>query len=124
MLRSRSTVSLAATVALLAVIAPHLSPSSFTAIAAPAAFDAPIAVSSDTKLLVSSGSDAMTVISDALKTSFEGKFDGTEVSVDAVGAERAFQSLLNGDADLAAISRPLSPSETEQGLAAVDVQRI
>ena len=124
MFRPRSTVSLAATVALLAVVAPYSSLSSFTAIAAPATFDAPITVSSDTKLLVSSGSDAMTVISEALKTSFEGKFDGAEVNVDAMGADRAIQSLLVGDADLAAISRPLTTAETEQGLAAVDVQRI
>ncbi|MEO0739715.1 MAG: substrate-binding domain-containing protein, partial [Cyanobacteria bacterium J06649_12] len=124
MFRPRSTVSLAATVALLAVVAPYSSLSGFTAIAAPATFDAPITVSSDTKLLVSSGSDAMTVISEALKTSFEGKFDGAEVNVDAMGADRAIQSLLVGDADLAAISRPLTTAETEQGLAAVDVQRI
>ncbi len=123
MLRPRSTFSLAATVALLTVVAPYQPFSGFQAVAAPTAFEVPVAVSSDTSVKVSSGSDAMNVISDALKTSFEGKFNGAEVTVDAVGADQAIQSLLDGNADVAAISRPLSDAETNQGLSAVDVQR-
>ncbi|MEA5465485.1 substrate-binding domain-containing protein [Leptothoe sp. PORK10 BA2] len=124
MLRLRSTFPLAATVALFTIVAPPQSFSGFQAVAAGAAFEVPVAVSGDTSLKVSSGSDAMAVISEALKTSFEGKFNGAEVNIDAVGAEQAIQALLNGDADLAAISRPLSAAETAQGLSAVDVKRV
>ncbi len=123
MLKSCSTLSLAATVALLTVIVPS-QPFFRPTMALPAAFEVPTSVPSDTSLQVSSGSDAMTLISDALKADFEGKFDGAAVNVDAVGANQAIQALINGDADLAAISRPLTENERAQGLSAVDVNRI
>ncbi|MEM9264175.1 MAG: substrate-binding domain-containing protein [Cyanobacteria bacterium P01_F01_bin.13] len=126
MLRSRSTFSLAATVALLIVVAPHQPFARFAAIAAPTtAFEVPTSIPNDITLRVSSGSDAMNLISDVLKADFEGKYNsGATVHVDAVGADRAIQALIDGDSDLAAISRPLSADESAQGLSAVDVNRI
>ena len=124
MLKLRSAFSLAATVALLSVVAPSQSFSHFSAIAAPAVFEVPTTVPGDTSLKVSSGSDAMGLISEALKADFEGKFSGTQVTVDAVGADQAIKSLVDGESDLAAISRPLSADESAQDLTAVNVNRI
>ncbi|MEM9482359.1 MAG: substrate-binding domain-containing protein [Cyanobacteria bacterium P01_F01_bin.116] len=123
MFKPRSAFSLAATVALLAVVAPSQPFERLAAIAAPTAFEVPTSVPSDTALKVSSGSDAMGAISDALKADFESQFSGAQVNVDSVGADQAIQSLVDGDADLAAISRPLSVEEEAQGLTAVDVTR-
>ncbi|NEQ49216.1 MAG: hypothetical protein F6K11_03660 [Leptolyngbya sp. SIO3F4] len=123
MLKPRSAFSLAATVALLAVVAPSQPFSSFSAIAVPAVFEVPVSVPSNTKLKVSSGSDAMVLISEALKADFEDQFSGAQVNVDAVSADQAIKALVNGESDLAAISRPLSADEEAQGLIAVDVDR-
>lgn len=126
MLKLSSALSLAATVTLLTVTAtPGQLFSRSMVIAAPSAtFDVPVTVPGGTRVRVSSGSDAMSVISDALKTGFEKEFDGTAVNVNAVGADQAVAALLNGNADLAAISRPLNATERSQGLTTKDIDRI
>ena len=124
MLKPRSVFSLAATVALLTVVAPGRLFSPSPAIAVTATFEMPTEVPTGTTIRVSSGSDAMTVISDALQTSFQDKFKGADVTVDAIGTDQAIGAVLNGNADLAAISRPLNDTEISQGLASEDVKRV
>ncbi|MEO1742400.1 MAG: substrate-binding domain-containing protein [Cyanobacteria bacterium J06629_9] len=91
---------------------------------AQASFTVPDTVPEDTQVTISSGSDSMTAISNGLKQGFEGAYAGSEISINAVGADIAIQDLLAGNADLAAISRPLTADEEAQGLVAVPYQRI
>lgn len=124
MLKPRSVLSLAATVALLTVVAPSQLFSKSTVLASTSTFEVPANVPAGTTVRVSSGSDAMNIISDALKTGFEDKFQGSNVNVDTVGTDQAIGAVLNGDADLAAVNRPLNDVEIGQGLASEDIKRI
>ncbi|UKP00267.1 DUF4912 domain-containing protein [Nostoc sp. UHCC 0870] len=51
-----------------------------------------------------------------LQQSFEQNFSGTKVAIAANGTEAAIQALLDGQIDIAAIGRGLTPEEKAQGL--------
>ncbi|NEP14221.1 MAG: phosphate ABC transporter substrate-binding protein [Symploca sp. SIO2C1] len=69
------------------------------------------------------GSTSMVQINQALKNNFEQQFSGTTVDTKAGGTDKGIQSVLQGSADIAAISRPLTFQEKNQGLAAVPVAK-
>ncbi|MEM6598415.1 MAG: substrate-binding domain-containing protein [Cyanobacteria bacterium P01_C01_bin.69] len=96
--------------------------SSLLAQAAPN-FPVPDSVDDNTEVAISSSSDNMNAISNALKAGFEGAYDSSKVSVETKDANAAIQDVLNGNADLAAISRPLTADEKAKGLIAVPVRR-
>ena len=89
---------------------------------APTSFPLPSAVPSGTTVKLD-GSSSMTVINEALKKSFEEKFSGTTVNLAAGGTDKALQSLLKGDIDLAAIGRPLTKEEKAEGLTETTLSR-
>jgi phosphate transport system substrate-binding protein len=67
------------------------------------------------------GSTSMVLINEALKTGFQQQYPGATVNTNATGSDNGIQALLAGSADLAAVSRPLTPQEQAQGLVAVPV---
>ncbi|HIK06161.1 MAG TPA: DUF4912 domain-containing protein [Trichormus sp. M33_DOE_039] len=58
-----------------------------------------------------------------LQQGFEQQFSGTKVEVSANGTEAALKALLDGQIDLAAIGRGLTPQEKAQGLEQVRLHR-
>ncbi|MDC0835589.1 phosphate ABC transporter substrate-binding protein [Geitlerinema sp. CS-897] len=86
----------------------------------PNAFSPPTTVPSGTTVTID-GSTSMVSLNENLKTAFQAQFPGTTVSTRATGSDNGIQALLNGQADLAAVSRPLTPQEQNQGLVAVPV---
>lgn len=83
-------------------------------------FTVPESLPNGTRLDVQ-GSTAMVSINSALKQGFEEKFSGVTVSTSASGSGDGINSVLAGDADLGASSRPLSAQEQAQGLVPVPV---
>jgi phosphate transport system substrate-binding protein len=69
------------------------------------------------------GSTSMVQINQALKNTFQQQFPGTTVSTQAGGTDIGIKALQAGQVDLAAISRPLTRQEQDQGLAAVPVTK-
>ncbi len=67
------------------------------------------------------GSTSMVTINQNLKQGFESQYAGTNILPIANGTERGIQAVQEGNADLAAISRSLTPQEQAQGLAAVAI---
>jgi len=67
------------------------------------------------------GSTSMVNINQALKTQFQQTYPGTMVQTDAQGTDRGIVNLLLGKIDISASSRPLTPQEQNQGLAAVPI---
>lgn len=67
------------------------------------------------------GSTSMVTINENLKRSFQQQFPGTTVTTRAGGTENGIENLLAGNVEIAAISRPLTAAETNQGLVAVPV---
>lgn len=67
------------------------------------------------------GSTSMVQVNELLKQGFIKQYPGTIVIANASGTEAGIQDLLNGKIDLAAISRPLTPAEQQQGLVAIPV---
>jgi phosphate transport system substrate-binding protein len=63
----------------------------------------------------------MVNINEALKTKFQQTYPGTVVETDAEGSDRGIVNLILGKIDLSASSRPLTPEEQRQGLAAVPI---
>ncbi|MEM8806366.1 MAG: substrate-binding domain-containing protein, partial [Cyanobacteria bacterium P01_G01_bin.38] len=126
MLKNKSYASLALAVAIATTVGTPalLKPGSAQAQLSAATFTLPETVPDGTQLKISSGADSMTVISEALKQKFEGDFSGTAVEVNPVGADAAIQDVLAGNADLAAISRPLTPEEEAQELVAETIHRV
>jgi len=86
-------------------------------------FPVPASVEKGTEVTVSSSSDNMNAISAALRQGFEGTYANSKVTVETKDANAALQDVLNGNADLAAISRPLTAAEKQKGLIAVPVRR-
>jgi phosphate transport system substrate-binding protein len=85
-------------------------------------FNFPKNVPSGTALAID-GSTSMVQINQALKTSFENKFPGTQVIINGRGSSTGIKMLQAGDIDLAAISRPLTEEESNSGLVAVPIER-
>ncbi len=67
------------------------------------------------------GSTSMVSINQALKSSFEQKFEQTTVNTKAQGSNIGIQNLLDEKVNLAAISRPLTSEEKQKGLVAVPI---
>lgn len=90
----------------------------------PQSFSVPESVPNGTSVRISSGSDGMNVISKALGTGFETQYPGSRIAVATKDtAAAALQDVLNDNADLAAISRPLTAAEKAKGLFEVPVLR-
>ncbi len=122
---SRKTLSALTIAAFLA----SASPQSVAALMAPAiaqtppTFPVPDSVPAGTAIRISSGSDNMNAISEALRQGFEAEYSGSQIAITRKNASAAIQDVLNDNADLAAISRPLTDEEKAKGLFAVPVQR-
>ncbi|MEC4896210.1 MAG: phosphate ABC transporter substrate-binding protein [Oscillatoria sp. PMC 1051.18] len=83
-------------------------------------FTAPNNVPAGTTIRIE-GSTSMVQINQALKNSFEQQFPNTRIVTLAGGTEKGIEAVRSGSADLAAISRPLTPQEKSTGLTAVPV---
>ncbi|MEL7333556.1 MAG: substrate-binding domain-containing protein [Cyanobacteria bacterium J06560_2] len=86
-------------------------------------FPVPTSVDKGTEVTISSSSDNMNAISEALQQGFEGEYNNSKVSITTKDANAAIQDVLNGNAELAAISRPLTAEEKAKGLIEVPVRR-
>lgn len=86
-------------------------------------FAVPDSVPKGTKIRISSSSDNMNTISALLQKGFEGAYAGSNVDIQTKSVDAALQDVLNDNADLAAISRPLTDAEKAKGLIAVPVRR-
>ncbi|MEQ9551182.1 MAG: phosphate ABC transporter substrate-binding protein [Coleofasciculus sp. G3-WIS-01] len=80
-------------------------------------FPLPTSVQAGTTVRID-GSTSMVTINQNLKRGFETQFPGTTVTAQARGSEVGLQAVLGGQADIAAVSRPLTPAEQGQGLMA------
>jgi ABC-type phosphate transport system substrate-binding protein len=90
--------------------------------ASPPTFAWPESVPDGTTLRIG-GSSAMATINQVVSTQFEQTFPGTSVEIDASDSASGLAALQDGQVDLAAISRPLTPAETAQGLVEVPIAR-
>ncbi len=69
------------------------------------------------------GSIKLLMINQKLKNSFQELFPDTQVEIGTSGNDAAIKSLLNGQIDVAAIARGLTPAEKAQGLEQVRLTR-
>ncbi|MBE9138471.1 DUF4912 domain-containing protein [Nodosilinea sp. LEGE 07088] len=86
------------------------------------AFSLPETVPSGTTLSIQS-SPNLGVAAQALKQEFEAAYDGTEVGVEVTSSDDAIAALIDGKIDLAAIGRPLTQAEQNEGLVTVPLER-
>jgi phosphate transport system substrate-binding protein len=84
------------------------------------AFSPPTSVPEGTTVRIQ-GSTSMVKINQELANSFQQQFPGTNATAQAEGTEKGLTAVLGGTADVAAISRPLTPQEQQIGLASVPV---
>lgn len=68
-------------------------------------------------------SEAMRPINEALQSRFSGQFANTDLKVDYTGSDQAVKSVIDGQADLAAIGRPLTEAEKQAGVRQVPLSR-
>lgn len=99
--------------------APNTAPAN---IASLSNFQLPESIPNNTTVTIR-GSTSLVAVNESLKTGFQSQFPGTQVVTSASGSSNGIQALLNGDADLAAVSRPLTPEEQNQGLVAVPIAK-
>ncbi|AUT01971.1 phosphate ABC transporter substrate-binding protein [Nostoc sp. CENA543] len=85
-------------------------------------FPAPQTVASGTTLRIGDSS-GFAAFNQNLQQSFQQQFAGTKVEVSANGTEAALKALLDGQIDIAAIGRGLTPQEKAQGLEQVRLHR-
>ncbi|MEO1146510.1 MAG: glycogen/starch/alpha-glucan family phosphorylase [Cyanobacteria bacterium J06638_22] len=85
-------------------------------------FPVPSAVTNNTKVRIG-GSPTMNPINQALKRQFEEQFPGTAIELEGklADTETALEALQNGEIDLAAMGRSLTPEEKAAGLREVPV---
>lgn len=69
------------------------------------------------------GSTSMVQINETLKQKFEEKYPGTGIEWQSRGTSAGIEAVLSGNADVAAISRPLTAEEQGQGLVAIPIAR-
>jgi phosphate transport system substrate-binding protein len=69
------------------------------------------------------GSTSMVGINQILKSNFEKKFPGTSILTNAQGSDKGISGVVTGAIDLAAISRPLTAQEQDQGLVAIPIAK-
>ncbi|BAU11509.1 Rho termination factor domain protein [Leptolyngbya sp. NIES-3755] len=96
--------------------------SSVSAQATPTTFPLPTSVPSGTTVQID-GSSSMAAINQALKQRFESQFSGSTITLNYSGTPTGLQSLQAGKIDLAAIGRPLTQAERNQGLVPVSMGR-
>lgn len=82
----------------------------------------PTSVPDGTTVRINS-SNSMAAISQALKQKFESQFSGTKVELNQGNTDNALQAVQTGQADLAAIGRPLTAAEKAAGLQQTPVAR-
>ncbi|MBD2293595.1 substrate-binding domain-containing protein [Anabaena sphaerica FACHB-251] len=85
-------------------------------------FPPPQTVERGTKVRID-GSMSLVMINQSLKDSFEKQFAGTQVEIGVNGTDAALKALLDGEIDIAAIARVLTPEEKSQGLEQVRLGR-
>lgn len=86
------------------------------------AFELPQTVENGTTLRID-GSSSLVAVNQSLKQSFEQQFAGTRVDLAANGTENALKAVLDGNIDVAALARGLTPEEKAQGLEQVRLHR-
>lgn len=86
------------------------------------AFKLPNSVAEGTNVRID-GSVSMAAVNSILKQRFEQQFPKTQVTAAANGVPAGIQAVLSGQADLAAIGRPLNEQEKAQGLKTAQVGR-
>lgn len=67
------------------------------------------------------GSTSMAQLNKALQQGFQQQFSQTTVTIDAISSDASIMELLAQKIDLAAVSRPLTDSEKQQGLIAIPI---
>jgi len=85
-------------------------------------FELPDTVPTGTNLSIQS-SPNMGMTAQELQKQFVATYEGTNVNVDVVSSDDAIAALINEDIDLAAIGRPLTSTEQNQGLTVVPLER-
>lgn len=90
--------------------------------AAPTSFPFPSSVPSGTTIQID-GSSSMVTINQALKQRFEQQFSGSTINLNYSGTPAGLQALRDGKIDLAAIGRPLTAAERQEGLVPVALER-
>jgi ABC-type phosphate transport system substrate-binding protein len=85
-------------------------------------FSLPETVPSGTTLSVQS-SPNLGVAVQALQQDFEAAYEGTTVGVEIASSDDALKALVDNEADLAAIGRPLTQAEQAEGLTTVPLER-
>ncbi|NEP87758.1 MAG: DUF4912 domain-containing protein, partial [Okeania sp. SIO2C2] len=85
-------------------------------------YSLPESLPSGTKIRLH-GSNSMTVINRSLKQRYEEKFTDAQVELAAGNASEVLEALRKGETDIAAIGRPLTAQEKEQGLVEVPIER-
>jgi phosphate transport system substrate-binding protein len=83
-------------------------------------FPPPQAVPTNLQIRID-GATSMVALNQALKAGFERKYAGSQVLTQARGSSQGLSGLVNGQVDVAAVSRALTAPETSQGLQAVTV---
>lgn len=100
----------------------NLNSSTVTSSTTQNSFPPPINVSSGTTIMID-GSTSMVTINETFKKAFLAQFPNTRIFTQARGTDEGIKSLLNGQIDIAAISRFLTPQEQSQGLKAVPISQ-
>ncbi|HEY9879084.1 MAG TPA: substrate-binding domain-containing protein [Leptolyngbyaceae cyanobacterium] len=85
-------------------------------------FTPPVSLAEGTRLNID-GSPNMAVINQALEQGFEGRYPGSDITLNSNGSEAALQALLSGNLELAAVGRSLTDAEQAQGLTQVPISR-
>jgi ABC-type phosphate transport system substrate-binding protein len=85
-------------------------------------FPLPTAVAPGTTVKID-GSSSLEVTNQNLKQLFETQFPGTTVQLNVQGTDAALKAVLEGQIDVAAIGRALTPEEQAQGLVASPIRR-
>lgn len=127
MMVNRKTTSALIIAALLACALPARSITAISPILSaqtPQRFPVPESVPTGASVRITSGSDGMNAITKALGSGFETQYPNSRIAIATKDtAAAALQDVLNDNADLAAISRPLTAAEKAKGLIEVPVLR-
>ncbi|MGB3193521.1 MAG: phosphate ABC transporter substrate-binding protein [Limnoraphis sp.] len=83
-------------------------------------FPTPVSVPPNTQIKID-GSTSMVTITENLKQGFSRQFPNATVDTVANGTNNGIKAVLNGEADIAGISRSLTPQEENQGLKALPI---
>ncbi len=101
---------------------PNAAPAPAAPAAVPATFTLPQSIPQGTTIRIG-GSTSMVQISQSLKQAMEGRYPGVTIAADAKGSGAGLAAIAQGTLDVAGVSRPLTPEESQSGLVAVPVAR-